>query len=268
MPRFALPTIFRGTTALSIIGMATLVSHASHAEPDAALSTLERTRIFGLPSAVLIPRGGDESGPPLQYDGGVITLTAATHDYVYSNDRTKNKARAEVQVMAPIRPTDQVNASLDLRLPTLEAKTWTIVQQWHAGGPTAKAPGEPPISLQIPAKNPGELHVILNQQTEPGSPEVRFIDLGKLPVTPGSWHHIDEAITWGKGQQGSLKIWVDGALCIDYVGSLGYDRDNGITFKFGVYRAESAAEKKGILDAFTAEYRDVRLAVRKHSSQD
>lgn len=195
----------------------------------------------------------------LSEDGGYFALIASTGDYVDENDEPKGKVRAEMQRRPGFRPDATVWSSMEMMLPTLSYTSWAALQQWHQGGTTVDYPGEPPLSLQIPGNKPGQIYAVLYTQNDVEPADADYTELAQLPITAGVWHKIDQYIEWGNGGAGVFKLWVDGVLIVNYSGELGYTRTNFVSFKAGVYRGETQAERDGPAVSRRAEYRNIRV---------
>ena len=55
----------------------------------------------------------------------------------------------------------------------------------------------------------------------------------------GVWHDFVYHIKWSYKDDGFVEGWLNGKKIIDYRGPVGYNDDQGIYFKIGVYRNES-----------------------------
>lgn len=104
---------------------------------------------------------------------------------------------------------------------------------WHNNQPAWSLDNTAPTCFLV--RN-GRMQIDLKYQDEPLSTAHRSFDLGAY--TKGAWHDIVVHVKWTHLTTGFLKIWINGALTVDYIGPtyLDYGANNGPYFKMGNYK--------------------------------
>ena len=157
-----------------------------------------------IPAIENIRQGSDAQGSRLEFR-------------TYFGQPLKNGGvRAEVSVDYPYKEGDTVRYSWRMMLPTdfpsdAPNNRWWLVAQWHdqpdrTHGETWNGyPGHsPPVGLGYGRISGQDQLSLLYGAPNPGP-------AGLIPISRGVWHNIDVEITWSRGANGHVKVFVDGA---------------------------------------------------------
>jgi hypothetical protein len=120
---------------------------------------------------------------------------------------------------------------------------WVVLGDWHVQpdpGDTAgmTSPWQVVLlagdSLAFDMRTSGEKPVVHT------APRRRLWE-SSAPIERGAWHALVSAadFDWRPKGTGSVKVWLDGKMIVDYAGPFGYNTVKPPYFKFGVYRASA-----------------------------
>jgi hypothetical protein len=120
--------------------------------------------------------------------------------------------------------------------------TRCVIAQWHAWGDwvIAEALRSPVLALEYRdgAFLIRSAHNARWRQSDnsPASNQMQIHYRGREHATKGVWHDFLIHVRWSPGDDGWLRVWIDGDEVVDYQGPIGYRDLLGPYFKFGLYR--------------------------------
>lgn len=114
-----------------------------------------------------------------------------------------------------------------------------VLTQWHETADNEienKASRSPPLAHRFRS---GRFYVSLRHssektQTSNDGEEIILYEADDFPL--GVWHDFVYHVKWSWKEDGFVKGWHNGKQVIDYTGPVGYNDENGIYLKLGMYR--------------------------------
>jgi Ca2+-binding RTX toxin-like protein len=109
---------------------------------------------------------------------------------------------------------------------------WLILGQFHADDWES----QPPFAIEMLK----EKMAIVIRYGDPADHEYRELFVDTKDIERGRYYDMDIEVRFENDNTGFLNVWRDGEKIVSYSGPIGYD--NGVYWKYGVYRSEANTE--------------------------
>jgi Ca2+-binding RTX toxin-like protein len=179
-----------------------------------------------------------------------------------SDDEAQGKNRSEVGSYKYMQAERMFTLEFDMMIEGGAANTadWLVLAQLHqsedkdANGNVLDAAAPPPFAIGLQGEE-----LVITGRTDPNAittttPANIELYRDDLAIVRDQWYamKVEIVMDHNVAGSGSVKVWRDSVLLVDYDGPLGYNDEVGAYLQMGVYREQAP-------ETFAAQFRDVSM---------